>query len=104
DRSPEIIGRHAARLQHWESVKDNGQADAISRGFKHVTGELLGDDLMAWLNSDDLLGPGVLRYVAEYFVSHPDVDVIYGHRIIIDDDDRDVGRWIMPRHRPETLE
>jgi hypothetical protein len=59
---------------------------------------------MAWLNSDDLLGPGVLRYVAEYFAAHPDVDVIYGHRIIIDENDGDVGRWIMPRHDPRVLE
>jgi GT2 family glycosyltransferase len=59
---------------------------------------------MAWLNSDDLLAPGALRFVAEYFAAHPEIDVLYGHRIIIDDDDRDVGRWIMPRHNPKTLE
>jgi hypothetical protein len=59
---------------------------------------------MAWLNSDDLLAPGSLRFVAEYFATHPGVDVLYGHRIIIDDDDRDIGRWIMPRHNPATLE
>ena len=37
-------------------------------------------------------------------VAHPDVDVIYGHRIIIDENDGDVGRWIMPRHDPRVLE
>jgi glycosyltransferase involved in cell wall biosynthesis len=104
DRSPQIIGSYAARLKHWESTKDDGQADAIQRGFKHVVPELAPDDVMAWLNSDDLLAPGALRFVAEYFANHPDVDVLYGHRIIIDDDNRDVGRWIMPRHNPETLE
>jgi GT2 family glycosyltransferase len=46
----------------------------------------------------------VLRFVGEYFAAHPEVDAIYGHRIIIDDEDRDVGRWIMPRHDPATLE
>ena len=104
DRSPDIIAAYAPRLRHWESVKDRGQADAIQRGFAHATGALAPDDLMAWLNSDDLLAPGALRFVAEYFAAHPEVDVIYGHRIIIDDDDRDVGRWIMPRHNPATLE
>jgi hypothetical protein len=59
---------------------------------------------MAWLNSDDLLAPGSLRFLGEYFATHPEVDVIYGDRIIIDDDDRDVGRWIMPRHNPARLE
>lgn len=104
DRSPEIIARHAARLHHWESVRDKGQADAIHRGFAHLASTLGPDAIMAWLNSDDLFAPGSLRFVAEYFATHPDVDVVYGHRIIIDDDDRDVGRWIMPRHNPATLE
>lgn len=104
DRSPEIIAGFANRLRHFESVRDKGQADAIHRGFTHIAGALAPDDAMAWLNSDDLLAPGSLRYVAEYFAANPDVDVIYGHRIIIDEEDRDVGRWIMPRHNPETLE
>jgi ADP-heptose:LPS heptosyltransferase/GT2 family glycosyltransferase len=104
DRSAEIIARHAPRLHYWESARDNGQADAIHRGFARLAPALGADDLMAWLNSDDMLAPGALRFVAEYFATHPQVDVIYGHRIIIDDDDREVGRWIMPRHNPETLE
>jgi GT2 family glycosyltransferase len=104
DRSPEIIARHVGRLHHWESTKDQGQADAISRGFRHIDGTLGPEDVMAWLNSDDLLGPGVLRFVAEYFARHPQIDAVYGHRIIIDDDDRDIGRWVMPRHDRATLE
>jgi ADP-heptose:LPS heptosyltransferase/GT2 family glycosyltransferase len=104
DRSAAIIAAHAARLRHWESVRDKGQADAIHKGFTHLTPHLGPDDVMAWLNSDDLLAPGALRFVGEYFAAHPEVDVIYGHRIIIDEEDRDVGRWIMPRHDPATLE
>jgi glycosyltransferase involved in cell wall biosynthesis len=104
DRSPEIIRGYAARLHHWESAPDAGQADAIRRGFASLEAKLAPDDVMAWLNSDDLIGPGVLNFVAAYFAKHPEVDVIYGHRIIIDDADRDVGRWIMPRHDPHVLE
>ncbi len=104
DGSAAIIAAHAAQLRHWESVPDKGQADAVQRGFAHLTGSIGPDDIMAWLNSDDLLAPGSLRFVAEYFAAHPDVDVVYGHRLIIDDDDREIGRWIMPRHHPETLE
>ncbi len=104
DQSPALIARHAARLRHWESVRDKGQADAVRLGFLKLVPELAPEDVMAWLNSDDLIGPGVLNYVGSYFAAHPDVDVIYGHRIIIDDDDRDVGRWIMPRHDPHVLE
>lgn len=104
DRSAEIIRRYAAQLRHWESAPDRGQADAIGRGFAQLDSALGPHDVMGWLNSDDLLGPGTLRFVAEYLATHPEVDVVYGHRIIIDDDDRDVGRWIMPPHDPATLE
>ena len=104
DRSPEIIARYAPHLHFWESAPDRGQADAIHRGFTRLAPTLGPDALMAWLNSDDLIAPGALRFVAEYFATHPEVDVLYGHRIIIDDNDREVGRWIMPRHHPATLE
>jgi len=58
---------------------------------------------MAWLNSDDILFPGALAYVADYFARHPDVDVIYGHRILIDENDRQIGRWLLPRHDDNVL-
>jgi len=104
DRSPEIIARYAARLHHWESARDKGQADAVRLGFAHLEPTLGPDDIMAWLNSDDLIAPRALRFVAEYFATHPDIDVIYGHRIIIDPEDRDVGRWVMPPHDAPSLE
>jgi ADP-heptose:LPS heptosyltransferase/GT2 family glycosyltransferase len=103
DASPAIIQRYADQLHHWESVPDRGQADAVEKGFAHLQDELGPDDVMAWLNSDDLLAPRTLATVAEYFASHPDVDVIYGHRIIIDWQDQEIGRWIMPPHEPDSL-
>lgn len=102
DRSTEIIQRYADRLAGWYSGKDRGQSDAIRQGFDALPGE--DSDIMAWLNSDDFIAPRVLRFVAEYFVRHPHVDVIYGNRIIIDDHDREVGRWIMPPHDRRALE
>lgn len=104
DASPQIIARYAGQLHHWESKPDKGQADAILKGFGHLKDALGPDDLMAWLNSDDLLAPRALRYIAEYFAHNPSVDVVYGHRIIINGHDEEVGRWIMPRHDTKTLE
>jgi GT2 family glycosyltransferase len=103
DGSPAIVQRYAARLHASESAPDQGQADAIRKGFDRLTGALGPDDVMAWLNSDDLLAPGALAFVGHYFATHPRVDAIYGHRIIIDPTDREIGRWVLPRHRPETL-
>jgi hypothetical protein len=93
DNTVEVLRRYQASLSHWASEPDTGQADALNRGFLRSTGEI-----MAYLNSDDLLLPGALSYVARYFSSHPDVDVLYGHRLMIDEHDRHIGSWVLPRH------
>lgn len=98
DESSEVLARHAARLQKVVSEPDGGQAAALNRGFRSTRGEI-----MAWLNADDLLLPGALDFVARYFIEHPDVDVLYGHRVLIDSEDREIGRWILPEHDDETL-
>jgi glycosyltransferase involved in cell wall biosynthesis len=95
----EAVIRHFERsLSHWASEPDEGQADAINRGFVHTSGEI-----MAYLNSDDLLLPGSLAYVARYFAEHPEVDAVYGHRVLIDEHDRQIGVWVMPPHDDATL-
>jgi hypothetical protein len=58
---------------------------------------------MAYLNSDDLLLPGALHAVAAFFSQRPDVDVVYGHRILIDETGQEVGRWVLPPHDDEIL-
>ena len=78
--------------------EDSGQADAINRGFAGTDGAI-----MAYLNSDDLLLPGTLRRVARYFEDHPEVDAIYGDRLIIDETDAVVGYWRLPYHDGWTM-
>ena len=64
DGSVEIIKKYAKWISYWVSTKDNGQTDAIDRGMKQTTGELVN-----WLNSDDILLPNALAEVASKFVS-----------------------------------
>lgn len=52
DDSVEIIRRYEPWLTAWVSEPDQGQANAINRGFQQATGEWLG-----WLNSDDCYTP-----------------------------------------------
>jgi FkbM family methyltransferase len=73
-------------------------AQAINRGFARSAGEI-----MAWLNSDDILLPGALAHVADYFNRYPDVDVVYGHRVLIDENDQEIGRWLLPAHDNRVL-
>jgi hypothetical protein len=101
DGSVEIIRRYADRLAHWDSSPDEGQAHAVVQGFSRST--MRSDDVMMFLNSDDLMVPGAARFVADYFARHPNVDVVYGHRILIDADGNDVGRWITPRPAANDL-
>jgi hypothetical protein len=98
DETQEIIRRHAARIASWSSEPDTGQARAICNGFEKIDGEI-----MSWLNSDDTLMPGALRCVGEFFHKHPEVDAVYGHRVLIDEDDREVARWVLPPHDNEVL-
>jgi glycosyltransferase involved in cell wall biosynthesis len=98
DETEAVLERFAGSLHHWASEPDDGQGDAINRGFAHTDGEI-----MAYLNSDDMLLPGSLAYVARYFAAHPDVDAVYGHRVLIDEQDRQIGRWVLPPHDPYAL-
>lgn len=98
DDSLPIVQLYADRLSSWESVRDRGQSDAINRGFARVEGAVMG-----WLNSDDMLLPGALQRVGEFFARHPEVDVVYGHRLLIDAEDQVINRWILPRHDNELI-
>jgi GT2 family glycosyltransferase len=99
----EAYANHEAptRVIQWQSEPDKGQADAIRRAFRHT--DCGPDDIMGYLNSDDLLMPGALAYVADYFARHPEVDVVYGHRVNIDESGFEIGRWITPRLRCDDL-
>jgi len=73
DGSVEIIRRYEPWLAGWLSEPDRGQSDALNKGFKRVNGEICN-----WLCSDDLLLPGTLLRVGEFFRDHPAVDVLAG--------------------------
>lgn len=79
DGSVEILERFASRLSHLQIGHDRGQTDALIQGFSRATG-----DILAWLNSDDLLVPGALGEVAAYFTSHPEDSFVFGDSVWID--------------------
>src|SRR5215210_1094117 len=72
DGTMDVLVPYLDRFAHVTSARDKGQSDAIHRGFARSTGEIMG-----YLNSDDMLAPGTLWFVADYFERHPDVDVVY---------------------------
>jgi glycosyltransferase involved in cell wall biosynthesis len=98
DDTNNLLDRIRNQVCSIESCLDSGQANALNRGFAKTSGEI-----MAWLNADDLLLPGTLHYVASFFQSHRDVEAIYGHRVLIDEQDREIGRWVLPPHDADVL-
>ncbi|RMF03007.1 MAG: glycosyltransferase [Chloroflexi bacterium] len=63
----------------WVSEPDEGQADAINKGFRLARGEIIG-----WLNADDTYEPGAISAAVDYLQRHPNVDLVYGGINLID--------------------
>lgn len=59
----------------WRYVRerDTGQSDAINRGWREATGDILG-----YLNSDDMYRPGALATVLDFFEQQPNFQWAYG--------------------------
>jgi glycosyltransferase involved in cell wall biosynthesis len=59
---------------HWTSGNDNGQADAVNKGFAQAKGKILG-----WLNSDDTYRPGAVAKAVEFLSANPHSAMVYGN-------------------------
>src|SRR5262249_7177214 len=73
DGSVDLIHKYEKWLAYWVSERDQGQSDAINKGFGRATGEVL-----AWLNSDDIYEPEALQKAAVALLSHPAWAVVHG--------------------------
>lgn len=69
----------ASVLEHYKDKltaviePDNGQTDAINKGMRLASGEV-----MAWLNADDLYLPHTVQTVVDFFNAHPEAVFVYG--------------------------
>lgn len=72
----------------WQSQPDNGQVDALQKGFNQACGDILG-----WLNADDLyIDKEVLKKVQNYFFSEPELQLLLGDGIFITADGQFLGQ------------
>lgn len=79
DGTIEILQRYNFTQLRWWSEADNGQAEAINKGFKWATGEIIG-----WLNSDDVYLPQTFARVSDFFEQNAHVGAVYGDYHLID--------------------
>ena len=80
DGSKDIIEQYADHISFSLSEPDRGQTEAINKGLVKATGEWI-----AWQNSDDIYYPGVFRELAETAALYPEVGLIIGDMMLIDE-------------------
>ena len=74
DRTESILNQYSsdARLS-WFSGGDEGQYDAVNKGFQRARGDILG-----WINADDVYTEDAVEKVVRVFQTVPSVDIVYG--------------------------
>jgi len=83
----------------WTSEKDDGQSHAINKGFEVARGEFV-----YWLNSDDvLLFNSSITDIVNLFKENPKFDIIYGNRIVIDDQNNLIKVQYTNRYKKQSI-
>jgi glycosyltransferase involved in cell wall biosynthesis len=89
DHSMDIVETYRGELAHVIHEPDHGPADAINKGLRKATG-----DIIAWLNADDLYRPDALTRVAQAMEEHPSRALCFGHCPIVDEAGTEIRRGI----------
>ena len=82
DDTLSVLQKYEKYITYWHSEPDEGQSDALNKGFVKASGEIF-----AWQNSDDIYMPGAFHLAAAIFERNPGVAVCYGNWYSIDSED-----------------
>jgi len=88
DGSVDVIEKYKGRLAWWVSEQDQGQTDAINKGFNRANGEIL-----AWLNSDDTYNAGAISAAVKYLTENPAVAMVYSDCDFINEQGDVIGKF-----------
>lgn len=88
DDTVEILKNYGQRIK-WISEKDNGQSNAINKGLKMATGNIL-----AYLNSDDIYVGKSLFAVNDFFQKNQNFKWAYGRCKIINEKNQEIRKII----------
>lgn len=87
DNSLEVLKKYQGTCNlKWISERDKSNTDAMNKGFRMATG-----DIYCWLDSDDLYLPETIKKAIEVFENRPEIDVVFGDVLIIDDAGREIN-------------
>jgi glycosyltransferase involved in cell wall biosynthesis len=73
DGTREILDQNRDLITHLFVGRDRGMYDALAKGFRAASGDILG-----WINADDMLLPWCLSCVSDYFLNVPGCDWLTG--------------------------
>jgi len=98
DKTVEIIEKYDDHISKWISEPDKGIYDAINKGLKLASGDIVG-----LIHSGDCLYEDLtIEKIADHFESN-DIDAIYGHSKIYSDDGENVVRINKSPHFRDNL-
>jgi glycosyltransferase involved in cell wall biosynthesis len=72
----------------WISEKDDGQSQAVNKGWRMARGEIWG-----WLNADDLLAPDATRRAVDALDANAALAGVYGDCVYIDEAGAALGKY-----------
>jgi len=94
DSTLKVLKKHDDKIT-WVSEKDNGQSDAVNKGFAMAKGQVIG-----WLNSDDLyFSKDTISAIVKSFQCFESADLIYGNFVEIDENNMILKVY----HRPSKF-
>lgn len=83
DNTVNLINEYKEKISYFISEKDNGLYDAMNKGIKACTGDVIGI-----LNSDDLYDDlNVIASVMEEFIKDSGLDILYGNLVYVKSND-----------------
>jgi glycosyltransferase involved in cell wall biosynthesis len=94
DNTMEIVSHYEEIFTHIQSKKDDGQSDAINKGYEKATGEIL-----YWLNGDDIILPNTLNKVRRYYKAHKECEVLVGNAFMTELDFTPINHFIFSKEK-----
>jgi glycosyltransferase involved in cell wall biosynthesis len=82
DGTVELLKSYGDRVR-WVSEPDNGQSDAVNKGYQRMNGEIF-----TFLNADDTFLPGAVSAAVDAFLKEPHMAVVYGDAWYTDEENR----------------
>ena len=98
DDTPAVLASYPQDSFHWQSHANMGQSATMNKGWAMARGEVL-----AYLSADDVLDPDAVSVSVAYLNTHPEVLMIYGDYILIDEQSRELRRVDAPDFSYEEM-